>query len=309
MRIAIVGAGGVGGLLAGLLSRAGHDVALLARGPTLEAITTRGLRVESPLGAFTTRIAAFGSPGDLPVVDAVLLAVKGWQLPEVLTSIAPWVPPDALVVPLQNGVDAPDQCVAALGASRVVGGLCHMLSWIAEPGVIRHVGEAPRVTLGAFRTPLDARIEPLKDALQSAGVHVHVAADYRAALWEKFLFIASFGGTGALARSTAGPLRTIPETRRLLRRALEEVQALAVAQSIACAPDVVAKTLARIDALPESATASLQRDIVAGRPSELDSLSGAVARIGEALGVPVPIHQTIHAALLPLEHEARRRSQ
>jgi 2-dehydropantoate 2-reductase len=304
MRIGIVGAGGVGGLLAGLLSRAGHDVAVVARGQTREAIREHGLRVDSFLGAFTARVET-GSAADLAPVDAVLVAVKTWQVAGVAAALGPMLGRDAIVVPLQNGVDAPEQCAGALGPHRVFGGICHVLSWITGPGSVKHVGAAPRVTLGAWRSPVDGRIDALKRALESAGVEVRIAADFRAALWEKFLFIASFGGVGAITRSGAGALRTIPETRRLLVDAFEEVNAVATAKGIAMRPNVVAKALLLIDSVPEDSIASLQRDVVAGRPSEIDSLSGAVARMGAEVGVPAPIHATIHAALLPQERAAR----
>jgi 2-dehydropantoate 2-reductase len=304
MRIGIVGAGGVGGLIAGLLARAGHDVAVVTRGKALDTIRERGLHVDSPLGVFDARVEA-GAVSELAPVDAVLLAVKTWQVPDVAATLGPLVGRDGIAVPLQNGVDAPDQCADALGDARVFGGICHVLSWIAEPGSIKHVGEAPRVTLGAWRAPATAGLESLRSALEGAGVGARVAKDFRAALWDKFLFIASFGGVGAVARAGAGALRTIPETRRLLTGAFEEVHAVALARGVALRPDTVAKALALVDMVPADAIASLQRDIVAGRPSELASLTGAVVRIGREVGVPVPIHATIHAALLPQETAAR----
>ncbi|HTB74143.1 MAG TPA: 2-dehydropantoate 2-reductase [Polyangiaceae bacterium] len=304
MRIGIVGAGGVGGLIAGLLARAGHGVGLVARGRTREAIEEKGLRVDSPLGVFTARVDV-GSPEELAPVDAVLLAVKTWQVPEVAATLGPMLRRDTVVATLQNGVDAPDQCVEVLGPERVFGGICHVLSWIVEPGSIKHVAAAPRVTLGPWRTPIDGRIHALKQALESAGVPVRIPEDFPAALWDKFLFIASFGGVGAVTRAGAGALRTIPQTRQLLVGAFEEVQTLANAKQVALRPDSVAKALALVDVLPEDSIASLQRDVVAGRPSEVDSLSGAAARIGTELGVSVPIHAAIYAALLPQERAAR----
>jgi 2-dehydropantoate 2-reductase len=304
MRIGVVGAGGVGGLVAALLARAGHDVAVVARGATLAAIRARGLRIDSPLGAFDARVDA-GPIEALAPVEALLLAVKAWQVPEIAASAGRMLAPGAIAVPLQNGVDAPDQCADALGAERVYGGICHVLSWIAEPGAIKHIGDPPVVTLGAWRTPADARLEALRAAIESTGARSRVAKDFPAALWDKFLFIASFGGVGAVARCGAGPMRTIAETRRLLSVAFEEVQAVATARGISLRPDTVARALALTDILPEDAIASLQRDLVAGRPSELDSLSGAVVRHGAEVGVPVPIHAAILAALLPQERAAR----
>jgi 2-dehydropantoate 2-reductase len=305
MRIGIVGAGGVGGIIAGLLSRAGHDVAVVARGKMLDAIRDRGLRIESPLGTFTARVEVANAPSAIAPVDALLVAVKTWQVPAVAATLGPILGEGGIVVPLQNGVDAADQCADALGADRVFGGICHVLSWISEPGAIKHVSAPPRVTLGAWRSPVTARVEALREALDGAGVTARISRDFPAALWDKFLFIAGFGGVGAVARADAAAIRTVPQTRQMLVASFDEVSAVATARGIALKPDTVAKALALIDVLPDDAIASLQRDIVAGRPSELDSLSGAVARIGAELAVPVPIHGAIYAALLPQELAAR----
>jgi 2-dehydropantoate 2-reductase len=308
MRIGVLGVGGVGGLLAGLLARAGHEVAVVARGKALEAIQEVGIRIESPLGTFAAKVEVASSADSLAPVDVVLLAVKAWQVPEATRTIGRFLREGGFVVPLQNGVEAVQQVAEILGDDRVVGGLCRMLSAITQPGAIKHVGAPPSVTLGEWRSPIEGRIDPLVHALQGAGVRVEIVNDFPAALWEKFIFIASFGGVGALSRSTAGEIRRIPETRRLLSEAFQEIVAVATAKGIKLPPGIVAKTLDFVDGLPEAATASLQRDIVAGRPSELDSMSGAVARAGQALGVPVPVHTTIHAALLPGERVARSRA-
>lgn len=299
MRIGIVGAGGVGGLAAGLLARAGHDVAVVARGATADAIRARGVRVDSPLGSFDARVELVDAR-DLDT-EVVLVAVKTWQVADAARSLGR----AALVVPLENGVDAADECVDALGAERVAGGLCHMLSWIAEPGSVKHVGAPPRFTFGAWRTRLAGRLDSLVSALSGAGADAKIVDDFPAALWEKFLFIASFGGVGAVTRATAAELRGIPETRAMLVAAFEEVGAVAAAKGVALPSDVVARTVAYVDALPADATASLQRDVVAGRPSEIASLSGAVARVGVELGVATPVHAAIYAALLPMERAAR----
>jgi 2-dehydropantoate 2-reductase len=305
MRIGIVGAGGVGGLIAGLLARAGHDVAVVTRGKALGAIREHGLRIDSPLGVFSVPVEAAEAPQELSPVEALLVAVKTWQVPAVAATLGPMLGREGIVVPLQNGVDAPDQCADALGNDRAFGGICHVLSWITEPGAIKHVSAAPWVTLGAWRSPVRPPLEAVRQALESAGVGARIAADFPAALWDKFLFISGFGGVGAISRAGASAMRSVPQTRQLLVGAFEEVRAVAGARGIALRPDAVARALALIDMLPVDATASLQRDIVAGRPSELDSLSGAVARIGAELSVPVPIHGAIHAALLPQELAAR----
>jgi 2-dehydropantoate 2-reductase len=210
------------------------------------------------------------------------------------------------VVPLQNGIEAPDLLAAVLGRDRVLGGLCRIIAWAEEPGHIRHAGVAPSVTFGELDAPGSPRAEALRAAFARArGVRAEIAPDVRAAMWEKFLFIAAASGIGALTRAPVGIIRSQPETRALLTEALGEIHAVARARGIALPEDGVEQTLAFVDSLPADGTMSMQRDVVEGLPSELEAQIGAVVRLGEATGVPVRLHRTIYAALLPLERRAR----
>ncbi|HSN92887.1 MAG TPA: 2-dehydropantoate 2-reductase [Anaeromyxobacteraceae bacterium] len=309
MRIAIVGAGGVGGLLAGLLARSGVEVLVVARGAALKAIRSSGVAVDSPLGKFTVRpAAASDDPAALGAADAVLVAVKAWQVEGVAPGLAPLVAAGGFAVPLQNGVEAAGRLDAALGEERVVGGLTHMLAWTEGPGRVRHVGAVPRVTLGergARAGRPSARLEALAGALRGAGVEVRIAEDVEAATWEKFLLIEPWGSVAAAARAPIGPLRSAAEARALLGTAMVEVVALARARGVSVAAGVKDSTLAWLDGLPPEATASMQRDIGAGRPSELLDQTGAVVRLARAAGVPVPVHEALLALLLPQERAAR----
>jgi 2-dehydropantoate 2-reductase len=210
------------------------------------------------------------------------------------------------VVPLQNGVEAPDQLAAVLGQDRVLGGLCRVLAYIAGPGHIRHTGVTPYVAFGELDGSSGDRVEALRRAFSlTRGISVEVPPDIRIAMWSKFVFIAALGGVGALTRSPIGVLRSEPESRHLLRETLEEIRAIAVRRGIALPGDIVERTLAYIDTLPTDGTASMQRDIMEGRPSELEAQVGAVVRLGDAMGVPVPAHRMIYDSLLPLERKAR----
>jgi 2-dehydropantoate 2-reductase len=309
MRIAIVGAGGVGGLFAGLLARSGTEVLLVARGAALKAIRSGGIAVDSPLGRFTARpAAAADDPAALGSSDAVLVSVKAWQVEDVAPRLAPLVAGGGFAVPLQNGVEAAARLATALGEERVVGGLTHVLAWTEAPGRIRHVGAAPRVTLGergerAGRP--SARLEALAAALRAAGIEVRIAEDVEAASWEKFLLIEPWGSVAAAARAPIGTLRAVPETRALLLAAMDEVAALAAARRVSLPAGLKDATLAWLEGLPAEATASMQRDIGAGRPSELLDQTGAVVRLARAAGVPAPLHETLLALLLPQERAAR----
>ncbi len=309
MRIAIVGAGGVGGLLAGLLSRAGVEVEVVARGAHADAIRTGGLRVDSPLGKFTAPVSTVGDDAAaLAPADAVLVAVKAWQVAELAPSLRPLVAAGGVVVPLQNGVEAAGRLAAVLGEEHVAGGLVAVLSWIDGAGAVKHVGAPPRVKLGergerAGRP--SPRLDALAAALRAAGAEVEVVADPERALWEKFLLIEPWGTVSAAARAPIGAVRSVPETRAVLVGAMEELARLARARGVALPDDAVARTLALIDAVPFEATASMQRDLGAGRPSELADQTGAVVRLAREARTDVPIHSVLYASLLPQEAAAR----
>jgi 2-dehydropantoate 2-reductase len=306
MRIVVVGAGGVGGLIGGLLAHSGADVAFVARGRQLEALRAHGLRVESSRGSFhVPSVSVSDDPASLAPADAVLVAVKAWQVAELAPSLLPLLATGGFALPLENGVEAADHLAAALGEQRVVGGLCAMLAWIEAPGVIRHEGPTLRVVVGERQGGVSARVQALVTQLSAAKIDAVVADDIAAAAWEKLLFIASFGAVGAVTRATADNFRSVPESRALLLAAMHEVAALASARGIELRAGAVERALGMVDALPLGATASMQRDIMAGRPSELNDQSGAIVRMAQAAKVPVPTHAFLLSALLPQELAAR----
>jgi 2-dehydropantoate 2-reductase len=310
MRVAVVGAGGVGGYFGGRLAEAGVPVVFVARGAHLDALRRDGLQVESVAGDFVVRpVVATDDPGIAGTVDVVLLGVKAWQVTEAAAALRPMLGPDSVVVPLQNGVLAADQLAAVVGRERVLGGLCKIVSYVAGPGRIRHAGIAPRIEFGERDGRVSPRVQALKAAFERArGVSVGTPEDIEAAVWEKFLFIAPFSGVGAVTRVPAGPIRSIPETRRMLEAAIREVEGVGRARGVGLRLDAVTRTMSWVDGLPADATASMQRDILDGKPSELEYQSGAVVRLGRESGVPVPVNECLYRSLLPAELAARGQS-
>jgi 2-dehydropantoate 2-reductase len=307
MRIAIFGAGGVGGYFGGRLAEAGEEVIFIARGEHLRALQTQGLRVESVQGDFIIQpVHVTDDPAGVGQVDGVLVCVKAWQVKEAAQAIRPLVGPETWVVPLQNGVDAPGELAAVLGTDPVLGGLCGLIAFVVGPGHIRHAGIEPFITFGELDNRLSERVEQLRQAfIRAKGVSVDVPDDIQAAMWRKFLLIATWSGLGAITRAPIGVLRSLPETRQLLEQSLREIFEVAKARNIALPADAVSQTLAYIETFPPHGTASMQRDIMAGRPSELASQNGAVVRLGQEVGVTTPLHAFIYHSLLPLELQAR----
>jgi len=310
LRIAIFGAGAVGGYYGIRLAQAGHEVSLVARGAHLAAIRRHGLRLESVAGdAILHPSQVTDRPEEIGEVEWVICAVKAWQLEEAARAMRPLVGGAGSVLPLQNGVEAADVLASALDPARIVGGTTWILSELAAPGLIRHSGAEPRIALGELAGGSSARIDQLADALHRAGVRADVCDDVSSEIWGKFLFIAAVSGVGAVTREPLGAWRDVAPTRALLRAAVEEAAAVARARGVRLSEDVVEKTLSFVDRLPPHSTASMQRDVAEGRPSELDAQSGALVRLGREAGVEVPAHAFIEAALRPSEERARRRAR
>ncbi len=221
MKIAIFGTGGVGGYFGGRLAQAGEDVTFIARGEHLRAIQINGLKVESLNGDFLVYpVKATAEVNEVGPVDLVIVGVKAWQVAEAGRAMKPLVGPDTTVLPLQNGVDAVPQLTADLGQEAVIGGLCKIVSFVVGPGHIRHAGFAPSVVIGELDNQRTNRIVEIEKTFNHAGVETTTASDIEVALWMKFLFIASFSGVGALANAPAGTLRTDPELRAQMLRAM-----------------------------------------------------------------------------------------
>lgn len=309
MRTAVFGVGAVGGYFGGKLAAAGHDVLFIARGATLAALRTDGLRVRSIGGDFEVRPVQTSDGDDAPApVDCALVCVKAWQVPEAAERIAGLLAPDGFAVFLGNGVEAPEQLAAALGGERVLGGLCRIVAKQEAPAVIDHFGVSPTIVFGELDDRTSERVERLRGAFEACGVDVVVPPSTRGALWEKFLFIAATSAVGAVTGVPAGAVRSCPESRELLAEAMREIRDLARRQDIPVREDALERALAFYDSLPADVTASMQRDLMEGRPSELEAQTGAVVRLAKVLGASVPVHRFLYAALLPRELAARATS-
>jgi 2-dehydropantoate 2-reductase len=296
----------VGGYFGGRLAHAGEDVAFIARGAHLRAIQANGLKVDSPSGDFTIYPAkATDDVNEVGEVELVIVGVKAWQVPEAALAMKPLAGANTTVLPLQNGVEAVPQLVAELGTEKIIGGLCRIVSFVVEPGHIRHAGFTPSIIIGELDNRRTDRIVRISEVFKRAGLDITIAADIQVALWTKLLFIASFSGVGAVANAPAGVLRSDPKWRALMLSAMNEIYALAHARDVKLPPDSVANVMAAVDALPEDATSSMHRDIAAGKPSELESQNGAVVRMAQESGVDVPTHALIYQTLRPLEAKAR----
>jgi 2-dehydropantoate 2-reductase len=307
-RIAVVGAGGVGGYFAGVLALAGQEVRLLARGTHLDAIRANGgLEIVQPGGVRRTApVGATRDPAALAGSAFVVVAVKSYSLDEVAPTLRHLAGQGAVIVPLLNGVGI-DERLAGLGINRaaIAGGLTYIVAARTAPGVIERSSPFARITIGEFRGQTSDRLDPLATALRDAGVEVTVTRDIEAELWRKLAFIAPLAAICGLARQPAGPVRAAPFGREVFERAVREVVAVGRASGAASGvtmgdPDaarIIDDALQRFDALRPETKPSLLLDVERGGPTELDTLSGTVSRLGRKYGVDTPIHDTAVVAL------------
>lgn len=298
MKIAMMGAGAVGGYFGARLAQAGHDVRFVARGAHAEAMRRSGLQVRSKLGHISLCPApVFTDAQQVGPVDAVIVAVKLWDTEVAARVVLPMIGAATSVVSLQNGVEKDEIIASIVGAEHVLGGVTYILANRTEPGVLVHSGRLQRILVGELGGGESTRVSELVEALAAGGIEAAASPNIRRETWQKFVFLAAISAVTAVTHQTIGAVRANPATRALLRDAMREVLALARAEGVGIAPDFVDERLRFVDTLPAGGRASMAEDLLRGARLELEWLSGAVVRRGERIGLPTPVHRTLYAAL------------
>jgi 2-dehydropantoate 2-reductase len=281
MRIAILGPGGVGGFVAGALARAGHAVLVVARPGTVEALSRRALAVRSALlGDFCAAVPA--APALDAQADALIVATKASSLPAALARVNT---PPPLVVPLLNGLDHLDLLRERFGAAPVAAGTIRIESTRVSPGVIVQSSPAVRVELAGDRPRLQALLRGLAAALRDAGIPTEVRGGERQILWSKLVRLNALALTTSAADRPLGEVRADPDWRAALEGAVAETAAVAAADGAAIDPTA---TLAELNRAHAGLVSSMQRDIAAGRATELDAIAGSVLRAARRHGIACP---------------------
>ncbi|MCQ4079074.1 2-dehydropantoate 2-reductase [Streptomyces sp. RB6PN25] len=300
MRIAVVGAGGVGGYFGTRLAEAGNEVTFVARGRHLRAVREHGLLVRSPLGEFRAPAASFVPRiGDVDPVDVVLVAVKLWDTEEVAAQLRPLVDAGARVISLQNGAHKDSVLRRYLPPEAVWGGVCYISAVIEEPGVVSHRGQMQKLVFGTYGDQEDAGARNFLDACVKSGLQAEISADIARAIWEKFVFLVGLSATTTVVRQPIGVIRRDTRTRALLRDVMAEAVAVGRTAGVNLDSGFADDRLAFCDTLPESMTSSMHHDLDQGNRLELPWLSGGVVDLGRELGVDTPRNRTVADILAP----------
>ncbi|MEO9782254.1 MAG: 2-dehydropantoate 2-reductase [Sedimentitalea sp.] len=303
MKIATMATGGIGGFLAVRLTKAGHQVATIARGAHLETIRDAGLRLNGPDSGdeaeTVTPWIATDDPAQVGPVDAIIFGVKGDALESAAKACLPMIGPDTVVVPFLNGVEAADRLLAVLPEASVANGVAHISTTIVKPGVIGQVGTFNRFVFAERDSRASERIDALRTAFNAAGAAAPATNDINRDLWMKFIMFSAASGVTAAARCRIGDVLNHPPLSELFRAVIAETAALARARGISLPSTIEEDTWAIVQGLPRDMRASTAIDLEAGRPLEIEWVSGAVRRLAQEAGVPAPINSALYSVLLP----------
>jgi 2-dehydropantoate 2-reductase len=296
MRIAMMGAGGIGGYVGARLAQAGDDVTFIARGAHLEAMRRNGLRLKSQHGDLTLpRVKATATPTEIGPVDIVIFAVKLYDTESAAAAMAPLVGATTRVVTLQNGVDSCDALARFVPRSQIVGGATYLSARVAEPGLIVHAGKITQVVTGGA---LDPVIAAWREARHRAeGIDLQTVEDVEPVLWNKFVTVSAFSGATSLMRADIGSILGDPEARVFLEQLRDEGVAVARAAGRPLPPDFAARTMNYWLKFPPETRSSMAHDVEQGRRFELAWLSGRIHALGMEHGVSTPAHTAVYRAL------------
>ena len=304
MRIAVMGAGGVGGCLGALLAQSGNDVSLIARGGHLLAIQANGLRLKQDDAEFTVHVPATSNPSEIGPVDLVLYTVKTYHNAKAIPAIRPLVGSNTAVLTLQNGVECHLQLAAELGQGHAMPGAYWTASSVESPGVVASVGPKPRLSFGEETGGTSSRAEAIRDAIQAAGIDVELSPDPLQVIWSKFVVLCSIAGITSAARTRIREFIQDPEGLELFTAAMRETDAVGRAMGVNLPEGLVERSVEFIRGFPDFQN-SMHADFENGRPTELEALNASIVRMGREVAVPTPVNQFIYAVLAPLKDGTR----
>lgn len=306
MNIVIYGTGGVGGYFGARLAQAGNTVIFIARGNHLEAIQKNGLRLISLKGDYLVFPAnATANIADVTDIDLILVCVKTWQLEAAAKEINKVLKEKTMVISLLNGVNNAEVLGAVIDKKHLLGGLCKVVSKIEDFGVINHLSFEPAIVFGELDNVKTERALLLEKVFLNAGITTKLAENIQTEIWSKFLFISTISAIGALTRATVGEIMASSQLKKMMREIADEIVAVAKAKGIYLSEILVEKQFEMIESQPYNTTSSLQRDMMEGKPSELEAQTGTIVKMGLELGVPTPVNAFMYACLVPQEKRAR----
>ena len=295
MKILIVGTGAVGGYFGGMLAKSGEDVTFLARGEHLKAIQEKGLYIKSIIGDFNIKINAVEKPNANEKYDLIVIAVKSYDLPDACNNIKGTVKNETVLMSLLNGVDSEEIIGSIFGADNVIGSVAFIGSQISEAGVISHTASG-MITIGELDGVKSKRCEEILKIFERAKIPIKLSENIQKDIWAKMVWNTGFNAITALTGSLVSDVLSIPESRKIVEMAMKETVEVANKKGISLSDDLAEKTVSKTLKAGEIKTSMLQ-DRENGKAMEIDSINGAIVRLGHEMNIPVPVNETLYGAL------------
>jgi 2-dehydropantoate 2-reductase len=303
MRIAVMGAGAVGGYFGARLAASGLDVSFVARGEHLRSMQKHGLRVKSIQGDLEIHSRFTSNPEDVGPVGLILFSVKSADTEEAAKSLAPLMSGKTTVLCLQNGVDNPEKIARLWGADRTLASVVYIAAAVREPGVIEH-SAGGRIVLGSLDAPGQESARNVQSILARSHVPCDVSSEIRTVLWRKLAWNSPFCALSCLLRMMVGEIMASDSLKHLIEGCIEEVRDAARCRGIDLPPSIVQDTLGFSRSLGDVKPSMLQ-DLEAGKPLEHEALNGIVVKILHQAGKRAPINEIFYTALKYMDHDLR----
>ncbi|PZC49619.1 MAG: 2-dehydropantoate 2-reductase [Chloroflexi bacterium] len=300
MKIAVMGAGAVGGFFGATLARSGEDVSLITRGDHLMAIQKKGVQILSEKGSYVIKVPCTENPKEIGPVDLIIHSVKTYHNPQAIQQILPLIKKGTTLVCMQNGVDTWQKLQNYVPSVTVVPAAVYIEANVSGPGIIRQEGNVLRLILGATKDSSAGHIKAISKTLTKSGIECIISSNISEILWNKWLFISTLAGVTCAARANLSDIIKFPESTTLLRNVMGEIVNIANHEGIDLATDIIETTIKYMEEEATSLKASMYSDLQAGKPMELDALTGTVVRLAKKWGLPVPANQAIYAMLKPI---------
>jgi 2-dehydropantoate 2-reductase len=297
-RIGILGLGGVGGYFGGLLAKAYFEsdtieIIFIARGETQKVIAQNGLKII----ADTKELIVFPSlvsnnPDEIGKLDYLICATKTYDIETSFESIKNCITPNTIILPLYNGVDATERIQILFPKNTVLQGCVYIVSMIESPGIIKKIGLYEKLFFGSKNAPV-SKLNELQSIFENANIESYLVENIEETVWEKFIFISALASATSYLNQNIGGILNHPENKAVYSSLLNEITAVAFAKGLALPNDIVAQTIIKLEKTPKDATSSMHRDLLAGRNTEVVSLTEYVVKAGLKYGVATPMYQII----------------
>lgn len=313
MKILLVGAGAVGGYFGGLLAKSGEDVTFLARGEHLRAIQKKGLSIKSINGDFNIKVNIVENLADTEKYDLIIFSVKSYDLQSACKKVKTAIKDDTIIMSLLNGVDSEDVIGNFFGADKIIGSVAFIGSQIEEAGVILHTASG-MITIGEF-TPhtissasgseaVDGgRCENIFKIFEKAKIPVKQSENIQRDIWAKMVWNAGLNAVTALTGLAVSDILSVPESRMIVEKSMQETVNIAKAKGIKLADNLVEKTISKTLKAGGIKTSMLQ-DREKGKKMEIDSINGAIVRMGNEMNISVPVNETLYGLLKVIDDRA-----